>query len=311
MISFMVNPIPAKAQTELFEITIIAPGLANLLRQQWGLIIANSFRSVGIDARVVFIDWTGVIDRVFEPPAATLGLPFDEGGFDAELIGWTPGNPGLPFGDSYATYHSSNIPPGSCYFLWANDTADAYMETFMAEGYNAAGIQAFKDWQLIQFDDLPASQIFLSSLVTASAPYIDFHDWEWVFDNLECNPDQITGASEVVMATTGELKDVFPFLSNSWYDNLAFSPVLDQLFNVNTTYQYPIDLSLCTGIDIFINDTWSEYTFDLRSGVMFHDGHVMDADDVVYSYAAAMFHPHPTMQPTILEYLATISPSSG
>jgi ABC-type transport system substrate-binding protein len=128
-------------------------------------------------------------------------------------------------------------------------------------------------------------------VITASAPYIDFHGWEWVHDNIECNPDQITGASEVVMATTGELKDVLPYLSNSWYDNLAFSPALDQLFNVNSTYQYPIELSLCTGADIFMNDTWSEYTFDLRSGVMFHDGHVMDADDVVYSYAAAMFHP--------------------
>jgi ABC-type transport system substrate-binding protein len=111
----------------LFKITIIAPGLANLLRQQWGLIVANSFSSVGIDARVVFIDWTGVIDRVFEPPLETMGLTYEEGGFDAELIGWSPGNPGTPFSDSMATYHSSMLPPGSNYFLWNNATADLYI----------------------------------------------------------------------------------------------------------------------------------------------------------------------------------------
>lgn len=291
-------PFQVKAQSTepLFKITIIAPGLANLLRQQWGLIIANSFSSVGIDARVVFIDWTGVIDRVFEPPAATMGLPYDEGGFDAELIGWTPGNPGTPFADTFSTYHSSMLPPGSNYFLWDNATADLDMETWMKEGYTATGIQAFKDWQLVQFDDLPASQIYLSSVVVPASTDINFNNWEWIFDNIETVPEQLTGVggadiSEVVLATTGQLKDVLPYLSNSWYDTLAFSPAMDQFFNINTTYGYPVDLSICTSYNVSVSPTMREYTFNLRSGVEFHDNHVVDADDVVYSYWAAMYHP--------------------
>ena len=89
LFSIVATPVPAAAQDDesLFTINIIAPGSANLLRRQWGLIIANSFRSVGIDANVVYLGWGAVIDRVFEPTAETIGKPYVEGGFDAQLIG--------------------------------------------------------------------------------------------------------------------------------------------------------------------------------------------------------------------------------
>ncbi|MCK4320200.1 hypothetical protein KAW11_01165, partial [Candidatus Bathyarchaeota archaeon] len=51
----------AKAQDEtLFSVTIIAPGNANMLRRQWGQIIANSLIQLGIDARVVYLGWASV-----------------------------------------------------------------------------------------------------------------------------------------------------------------------------------------------------------------------------------------------------------
>jgi len=67
--------------------TLVAPGSANLLRRQWGLIIANSFQSVGIDARVVFLDWGSVYDRILTPPPDKIGKTWDEGGWDALFIG--------------------------------------------------------------------------------------------------------------------------------------------------------------------------------------------------------------------------------
>lgn len=148
--------------TYLFKITIVAPGTANLLRRQWGLIIANSFQAVGIDARVVFLGWTGVYDRILYPTDTSLiGKTWDEGGFDALLLGWTPGSPVVPFAGTFQIYYSTHTPPNSNYFLWNDSASDAAIDTMLSEGYNAAGIAAFKHWQAIQFDDVPARRYYI------------------------------------------------------------------------------------------------------------------------------------------------------
>ena len=57
------------AQEEpLFKVTIIAPGNANMVRRQWGQIFANSLNQLGIEARVVYLGWASVYDRVLTPP---------------------------------------------------------------------------------------------------------------------------------------------------------------------------------------------------------------------------------------------------
>jgi len=284
-ISVLAVPSPVIAQSDegLFKITIIAPGLANLLRQQWGLIIANSFRQVGIDARVVFLGWGAVIDRVFEPTAEMMGKTYDEGGFDAELIGWTPGLPSTAFSGTYQTYHSNNLPPGSNYFLWENDTADQYIDDFMAVGYTPEGIEAYKNWQKVQYEDVPASQIHYSTVIMSASNDLDFNGYEWLFDNVESRSLlYLQGRSEVVMATTGTLEDIFPVTSNSWYDTIVFESCYESMFEANTTFGF--EPALAASYTKFDNGTWQEYTYNLRSGVQFHDGEILDADDVLFSY---------------------------
>jgi len=104
-------PLPAQAtpQGPLFKITMIAPGTANLVRRQWALITANSFQAVGIDARVVFLSWGAVYDRVLTPARENLGKTFDEGGWDALFIGWTPGL--FPLGGIFQIHYSKNWAP--------------------------------------------------------------------------------------------------------------------------------------------------------------------------------------------------------
>ncbi len=278
--------VEAQSDEDLFTITLIAPGDANLLRRQWGLIIANSFQSVGIDARVVFLGWGGVFDRVFDPPTDMIGKTYAEGGFDIQLVGWSPGNPALPYSGTFQNYHSQNMPPGNNYFLWDNATADAYIDEFMSKGYNAEGIQAFKNWQQIQFDDLPASQIHYSKTVTSAVNDLDFHGWDWIFDNIGTEVEYLTGRTSVVLASTGELLDLNPPLSQSWYDTIVYTPVFDGLFNINTTYQYPMSKSLLTGYTSTDNGTWVEHTYMLRNNVTFHDGIELDADDVLFTKLA-------------------------
>ncbi len=285
-ITIFAIPTPVLAQEEdLFKIVIIAPGDANLLRRQWGLIIANSFKSVGIDAQVVFIGWTSVYDRVFEPAENVTGLPYDEGGFDAQLIGWSPGNPALPFTGTYQIYYSTNRPPDSNYMLWNNSLADQYINDALSLGYNTEGIEAFKNWQAVAFEEVPGSMIFFESNPFVASNDIDFNGWEWIYDNITPEPERITTSlTDVVLSTTGDIQDINPALSNSFYDTLVFAPIYDALFNINQTFQYPIDMSLCTDYVSSDNGTWVEHTYILRDNVQFHDGEVMDADDVVFSF---------------------------
>ncbi|MEM0100939.1 MAG: hypothetical protein QW522_01705, partial [Candidatus Methanomethyliaceae archaeon] len=129
VLPMLLMTVPVSAQEQpLFKITLVAPGTANLLRRQWGLIIANSFKSVGIDARVVFLGWGSVYDRILTPSPENIGKTWDEGGWDALLIGWTPGSPSMPFSGVFQIYYSKNIPPNSNYFLWNNSTSDRYIE---------------------------------------------------------------------------------------------------------------------------------------------------------------------------------------
>jgi ABC-type transport system substrate-binding protein len=80
----MIAPLTAvQGQSDsLFSVTIIAPGNANLLRRQWSQIFASNLKELGIDAKVVYLDWTPVYDRVFTPSPDNVGKTYDEGGFD-------------------------------------------------------------------------------------------------------------------------------------------------------------------------------------------------------------------------------------
>jgi ABC-type transport system substrate-binding protein len=283
LFTFAPAPVVAAADDSLFEITIIAPA-ANTLRRQWGLIIANSFQSVGIEAKVVFLTWGSVYDRALTPEASMIGKTWTEGGFDSLLIGWTPGSPSTPFLGTMQIYYSKNTPPNSNFYLWNNSESDAYIMNFLTSGYTAEGIEAFKNWQYMQYIDVPASQIAFQQAVLTADSDLNFHGYEWIFDNIGPIPQYLTGMNDVVLATTGELLALNPMLSNSWYDTLVFNPVFDNLFwlDENFTYQY----HLCTNLEI--SEDFSTYTYTLRPGVLFHDGIEFSADDVLFSFLAYM-----------------------
>ncbi|MEM4721929.1 MAG: ABC transporter substrate-binding protein [Candidatus Methanomethylicaceae archaeon] len=278
-----VQPLVLSADQPLFKMTLVAPGSANLLRRQWGLIIANSFQSVGIDARVVFLGWGSVYDRILTPPPENIGKTWDEGGWDALFIGWTPGAPSTPFSGAFQIYYSKNLPPNSNYFLWNNPQSDRLIEAFMTKGYTPEGIQAFKDWQMVQYNDVPASQIFFSQAVFTADSALNFHGYEWIFDNIGPTPQFLTGRSEVVLATTGELLDLCPPLSNSWYDTEVFNSVFDSLYYLDPNYEFKPAIALDHPT---VSADGRTFTYKIRPGVYFHDGIEVTADDVVFSFLA-------------------------
>ncbi len=281
-----VFPVPAVEAADnqpFFKMTIVAPGDANPARRNWGQIIANSFQSAGIDARVVFLGWGSVYDRCLTPAAENIGKTWDEGGFDALLIGWTPGSPSTPYLGSFQIYYSKNLPPNSNYFLWNNATSDRYLEQSLVLGYTDAGKAAFDNWQLVQYQDVPASQIHFTSAVFSADNALNFHDFEWIFDNIGPVPQFVTGRTEITLASTGELLSLNPPLSNSWYDTIAFNPVFDGLYYLDTDYSYKPAIAAA---DPVVSNNGSTYTYTLKQGVKFHDGVELTADDILFTYLA-------------------------
>jgi ABC-type transport system substrate-binding protein len=291
MISILSPLTIVKGQTEpLFKVTIIAPGNANLVRRQWGQIFANSLKLLGIDARVVFLGWASVYDRVLTPDPSMVGKTYDEGGYDMLLIGWTPGLIPEP---RQIYYGGADFlaPYGQNYYLWQNATADALLDAFITSTNITEQEILLKQWQQIYFEDMPASQIMYQSAPAVVNPVLT--NWYetpggegWLYFNAQPYPELLKGKSTVVYCSTGEIESLIPPLSNSWYDTIIFTPIFNGLAQVWPDLS---DLSVPTLLtDWEPSENGFKWTFHCRTGVKWHDDENFTADDVVFSLWALM-----------------------
>ncbi len=286
-------PSTVKAQDEpLFKVTIIAPGNANMVRRQWGQIFANSLQQLGIDARVVFLGWVGVFDRVFTPDYDMVGKTWDEGGYDVQLVGWTPGLLPEPRQNHYGD-PGFFAPDGQNYYLWDNDEADILLDTFITSTNTTVQNQTAQEWQLKYYNEVPSSQIYYESRPAVVTPELTGpavgstpNGPGWLYFNVQLNPEMLKGKTEVVFASTGEIESLIPPLSNSWYDTIINGIVFNGLAQVAPDLS---DLSIDALLTSWTpSDGGFKWTFECRNGVQWHDGDAFSADDVVFSLWALM-----------------------
>jgi ABC-type transport system substrate-binding protein len=269
--------VPATAATEpLFTITLLAPGNANLVRRQWALIFANSLRNVGIDAQVVYMDWSAIYDRALTPSPENVGKVYDDGGFDALFVGYTPGlvpDPSSGFYGDAAHF----APWGQNYYLWNDTTNNKIIEDFITATTPAERDAAYKRWQQYYVTQMPASMILYETNVAARNPAVS--NVEWLHFNARPSPEWFkTSQTEVTYASTGELLALTPPLSNSWYDSIALGPIYSSL--VDWSYDLKLIPNLAMNWSLHGN-TW---VINIRPGVKWHDGVEFTADDALYSF---------------------------
>ena len=283
----------AKAQDEtLFSITIIAPGNANMLRRQWGQIIANSLIQLGIDARVVYLNWADVYARVITPLQENVGKPYGEGGYDIQLIGYTPGTLPNPSQIYYGS-EEAFAPTGNNYYLYNNTEANDLMDIFLTTTDIAERDLASKQMQTVLFNDLPVSIIFYASTPCVITPELEgpavgpsAGGEGWLYFNAQPNPEMLKGKTTVVYASTGEIESLIPPLSNSWYDTIIAANIHNGLAQVEPDLS---DLSVPALLtDWTPSENGFKWTFTCRSGVKWHDGADFTADDVVFTYWTAV-----------------------
>ncbi len=300
LVALMILPLlmveSTSAQTDsLFKVTIIAPGNANFARRQWGQMFASTLSTIGIDARVVFLDWATVYDRVLTPPSNLVGKTFDEGGWDILLIGWTPGLQPEPR-QLYYGGEGFFAPDGQNYYLWNNTASNELLDRFITSTNRTEQDIALQQWQTVFFNDMPASQIVFQDNPAAANPRIHFDNTTngegWVYFNVQCNPEwlRVDGSTEVTYASPSEIVSLIPPDSNSWYDTIINSVIYNGLVQVSGSNLSDLDVpALLTSWD-HTPDGFN-WTYHLRHGVTWHDGFPFSANDVLFSLYALMTPP--------------------
>jgi len=278
-------PVVNSAQQTLFDLTLLASADTNPNRRQWAQITANSFRSVGINAQVQYLLWDICYDRCITPPPDIQRKTYSQGGYDIFFVGQTPGNPAQPYLGTYQYYFSTMTAPGSNMYWYNSSDFDLSIQTAMVKGYTPEGVAAFKQAQVDLFNDLPGPTIFYQSAVFAASNDVNFHGFDWIFDNIGPTPQFISGVTSFTIANpSSAYADICPPISNSWYDTVTYAPMFSGLFTYNSDLTITPDLA--TGYTASADG--HTYTYTLRHGVTWHDGEPFTADDVVYTWFAYM-----------------------
>lgn len=277
--------IPTAKAAPLFKVTIIAPGNANMVRRQWGQIIANSLQELGIDARLVFMGWAAVYDRVFTPALDKVGKTFDEGGYDLQLVGWTPGlipNPRPLFLGDPGFF----APYGQNYYLYNSTKSNSLLNTFVTTTNSTIREKSMKDWQTVVYNDNPVSVLLYEKTVAVVNPRVSGYDW--IYFNTGPTPQWLrktgTNSKTVVYASTGEIESLIPPLSNSWYDTIILACVFNGLLEPNNARAFIP--SLVKSYTASSDGHW--WTLNLQPNVKWHTGWTFTADDVLYTLMALM-----------------------
>jgi ABC-type transport system substrate-binding protein len=283
----------ARGQTTLFSITLTVPN-TNPSRQAWSEVIQQSFIDAGIDAQRQIQDWDTIYDRALDPPPEIAGKTYDEGGFDMLFVGYA-----MPIDPEPLTlYHSdqatTNVPPGQNYYNWKNTENDELCELISETVDETERLGYVKEWQQLAYDEQPSLTIEYDQEVVAYDPtaleghpfeIMHFPAWpriaEW-----KLNPT--TTQDSIVVAQTGNCpaEGLCDWVSTSYYDLTVYGNCFDPL-----VYRENLDtLNLIPGLATSweVADDQQTWTVHLRQGVTWHDGVEFTADDVIFTYTAAM-----------------------
>ena len=272
----------AQQQAPLFSMTLIAPGNANLVRRQWGQIIANALQQAGIDAKIVYLGWGPVFDRAVIPSRQNVGKTYADGGFDAVFIGQTPGLIPNPLAAGYYGGDPAYFAPDGLNFeLYNNATGNSVLEQYVTSSSDSQRQSLMKQWQAIVFDDLPESEILYEQFVIAANPALS--GYGWTYFNVGPTPQWLKGKTSVTYASTGELLTFLPPLSQSWYDAIAFQPMYDQM--AIWTNDYPNRIRVPSVLQNWTSsDQGRVWTLKVRNGINWHDGVPLNADDILWTF---------------------------
>ena len=291
--------VQAQSGNSLFSVTIIAPGNANLQRREWSQIFASNLQELGINAKVVFLDWTSVYDRCLTPSPDLVGKTYDQNGWDILALGWTPGLDPEPRQLYYGGDPAFFAPTGQNYYLFNDTQSNTLLNDFITSTNATTTASVLSQWQQLYYNEVPASQIMYQAAPVVVNPAIGNlytpatgGGEGWLYFNAQPYPQLLTrsdGKTQIVYCSTGSIDALNPPESDSWYDVIVATPIFDGLAEAWPTLNGLSDLETPALLSSWSHSTDGfTWTFNCRQGVTWQDGYNFTADDILFSLWALM-----------------------
>jgi ABC-type transport system substrate-binding protein len=325
MIGGLADNVTAAPQADfIFSVKLIAP-TSNPVRMQYSQLMEQELPKIGIDAELDLISWAALGPRATDQEVGPYAQGGYDICFFGMSLGTAAGHPG---DSMQGVYGAEAIPPaGFNVMYWSNRTGEPHnsMELRAAESNQLiADINAeldltvskgmLADWQKIWYDVMPNVIIYNQYEVHAvSTGLFGYDPVAYPLSSLETvyttadytGPDDTT----VVLAQSTAGDTFNTMIATDVYDQYTAGPITDGLVG-NAPSE---EMALPTGEDreTFMTDNFGTdvylglypriakemgtftdggltYTIELKEDVYWHDGEVVDAWDVVFSFQARL-----------------------
>jgi peptide/nickel transport system substrate-binding protein len=286
-------------QAPLFSATMIA-STGNPVRRQYATIIANGMQSMGINARVFYLNFDQLVNRMFflgptGKPEEDQGRTFDNGGYDIGFIGWGFTSPVPDFRSNFDGRPAYLAPAGNNYALYNNPQMNAIFDELYKSTDLQKQIDLTKQWETILFHDAPYNYVYAPTDVIPRDQYWTAWGDKNVYNEVTFpDVERWGGGTELTFA---EVSNVFPgstlnpiqsASSNSFYALYIYGAIcfsdqgLQYVDGRDNTFHNAIATDVTSSPDGL---TW---TIKMRQGVLFHSGVEMTADDVLFTNWAVL-----------------------
>ncbi len=271
--------------------TVVAP-TSNPARRQWAAIITNNLRSLGIDARLIYTSFGTMAGLTFGCTSDNCGKTYNQGGFDANFVGYGGGTPLPDFGTQNVIQFRSltpadYAPTGTNYMFYHNDTFNQLALKYNSEFDSAARVPIAQKMVAIAAQDRPDMPIYEPVDTYGLANYIN----PWGNNNSESEATVtqdfqhwklLGGHTQINVAETGDINSVNQWItasSNTFYDAYLYKntgTLLEELDGRSLNYFNALATSITSSSDHL---TW---TVNFRAH-NFQDGVPVTANDYLFS----------------------------
>jgi len=301
----------AYAQTpSLFSVTLIAPTGGNSVRRQYASIITSNMISVGIDAKLFYVNFDQLVNRMFALTASP-GSSFSQGGYDIGFIGW--GYTGyVPDFRSNFDGRPAYLPPtGNNYAYYNSPTVNGIFDKLYATTDTATQVQLTHQFQDQVFNDAPYNYVF--EAVDPVPRAAKFSAWGNSSQYSEVTFPDVQHWSGGNSLTMAEAANIFPgnnlnpavtASSNSFYALYVYGAIM------GGSLQEPDPRCSCyipgTAQNITSSPDGTTWTVNIKPGVMFQDGVEVTADDFLFTqYAETNANTASTSLGSNIQYLGS------
>jgi len=283
---------PAYAQAApLFSATLIA-STGNPVRRQYASIIASNMRSVGINAKLFYVNFDVLANRLFFV-SAKQGSSFDQGGYDIGFIGWGFTSPVPDFRSNFDGRPAYMAPAGNNYALYNSPELNAVWDQLYASTDVNVQKQLTDKAQEIVFRDKPYNYVYeITDVIPRGQQWTAWGSKD-VY-NVVTFPD-VQHWADGNKLTFAEASNIFPdntlnpastATSNSFYALYVYGAIMYsgaglQDIDARTLTFYP---ALASNVTNSADNL--DWTIHIRPGVLWQSGAEVTADDFVFTQAA-------------------------